>query len=173
MKQLNIFEVQSAPVKLLVKRKAGSTWSLFIDGASRKNPGESGAGVYVLKNDIIAFRKGYYLGHKTNNQAEYLALLLGIFYCKKHMLPEDFVCIISDSELLIKQMKGMYKVKNPELRKYFDIACMLLQHIQHSFKHVLREKNQEADALANEGIDKRAHPPQEFLAILDIYEAPL
>jgi ribonuclease HI len=170
MKQLNMFEINIAPVALLPKKKSGARWHVYIDGASRKNPGESGAGIYVLKNDMVVFRKGYYLGHKTNNQAEYLALLLGIFYCKKHIAPEDTLYIISDSELLIKQMKGMYKVKNIELRKYFEIACILLQHIQHSFKHVLREKNQEADALANEGIDKRTHPPQAFLTLLDTYE---
>ena len=171
MKQLDIFE-SNLPLTSPKKEKR-VVWKLFVDGASRKNPGKSGAGVYVLKDGMVVFRKGYYLGHKTNNQAEYLALLLGVFYCKKHMLPGDTLCMISDSELLIKQMQGIYKVKNAELKKYFDIVVTLLKDMHYSFAHVMREKNQEADALANDGIDKQTPPPHEFLAILSKYDIPL
>ncbi len=142
------------------------TWKLFIDGASRKNPGNAGAGVYLMKNDEIIFRKGFFLGCKTNNQAEYLALLLGIFYAKKYVQPKDLLTIFSDSELLVKHMKGEYKIRNAELKLLFDFAFVLLDGLHYSFCHVLREYNVHADALANEGIDKKIKIPQEFFTLL-------
>ncbi|MGE0010084.1 MAG: ribonuclease HI family protein [Candidatus Babeliales bacterium] len=144
----------------------GSRWTLFIDGASRKNPGIAGAGVYLLKDDMPNFQKGFYLGHKTNNQAEYLALLLGIFHAKEHLKKVDALYIISDSELLIKQMKGEYKVKNQPLKELFDIAHLLLKDVSYTLCHVRREKNIEADELANVGIDKKGKVPESFIALL-------
>lgn len=147
----------------------GARWTLFIDGASRKNPGLAGAGVYLLKDDMPSFQKGFYLGHKTNNQAEYLALLLGIFHAKEHLKKIDALYIISDSELLIKQMKGEYKVKNLELKELYTLAHVLLKEISYTLCHVRRENNIEADELANAGIDKKGKVPESFKTLLQTH----
>ena len=81
MTQLTILGDCSDPIR--EPKKESTTWKLFIDGASRNNPGRSGAGVYLLKNEKPVYQEGFYLGIKTNNEAEYLALLLGVFSCKK------------------------------------------------------------------------------------------
>ncbi len=147
-------------------KAGGVRWVLFIDGASRKNPGLAGAGVYLLKDDMPSFQKGFYLGYKTNNQAEYLALLLGIFHAKEHFAKSDALYIMSDSELLIKQMKGEYRVKNLELKQLYDVAHDFLKDTRYTLCHVRRENNVEADALANVGIDKRGKMPEAFIAVL-------
>jgi len=171
MKQLNIFD-ECIPEKIPHKR--GSViWKLFVDGASRKNPGIAGGGLYLLKNDEPFYQKGFFLGHKTNNQAEYLALLLGIFIVKKSMDLHDSLYIVSDSELLIKHLKGEYKVKNPDLKKLFDLAFILLAGVHYSFCHVLREYNTQADQMANDGIDKRIKVPEEFIKILHAHHISL
>lgn len=164
MNQLNLFQ-ECIPAAHDDKHK-GIQWKLFVDGASRNNPGPSGAGIYITKNDIPFFKKGYFLGTKTNNQAEYLALLLGILQCKKHHTGKDKLYVFSDSELMIKHIKGEYKIKNPELKKLFTFAFTLLEGMNYSFCHVLREFNQEADAMANHGIDKKGKVPEEFKALL-------
>src|SRR5437868_5008693 len=107
MKQLDVFESNPS---------TKNVWTLFVDGASRNNPGPSGAGIYIVKNNILVIKRGYYLGIKTNNQAEYLALLLGLFILMEHREAEDQVRIISDSQLLVRQLVGMYKVRHPHLQ---------------------------------------------------------
>lgn len=168
MKQLNLFaECHPKPVK----PKHGAQWKLFVDGASRKNPGLAGAGIYILKNDIVVFNKGFFLGNKTNNQAEYLALMLGIFFCKKQLdAVNDTLLIFSDSELLVKQLTGQYRVKNEQLKALQHLALELLKDISYSICHILRAYNQEADALANQGIDKKAKPPESFITFLNRHE---
>lgn len=147
-------------------KEGGLRWTLFIDGASRNNPGHAGAGVYLLKDDMPSIKKGFYLGFKTNNQAEYLALLLGIFHAKQHLAKTDTLYIMSDSELLIKQMMGLYRVKNQPLKELFDIAQILLKDARYTLCHVRREQNTQADELANVGIDKRGKIPEAFTALL-------
>lgn len=148
-------------------------WALFVDGASKGNPGPAGAGVYILKNRKPFLKKGFYLQEKTNNEAEYLALLIGIFFLKSHVLPGQRVRVVSDSELLIKQMKGLYKVKKPELQALHLIAKTELAALKVDFEHVLREKNTHADALANEGVDKKISLPLTFLDLLRTYDVYL
>lgn len=149
--------------------KQSHYWKLYIDGASRNNPGLAGVGLYILKDDQPVAKKGFFVGIKTNNQAEYLALLLGVFYLKHHIKKGDVVLIISDSELLVKQIKGMYRVKSPELSRLFIVAQQLLQDISYDIGHVLREENKIADALANQGIDRKVHVPDDFLTLLKNY----
>ena len=144
-------------------------WKLYIDGASRNNPGLSGVGLYILKDEQPVEKQGFFVGIKTNNQAEYLALLLGIFYLKHHIKKGDVVLIISDSELLVKQIKGKYRVKSPELSRFFVIAQQLLHDISYDIGHVLREENKVADALANQGIDRKVRVPDDFLTLLKNY----
>src|SRR5579872_1960103 len=94
-----------------------SVWTLFVDGASRNNPGPSGAGMYIEKDGVLVIKDGYFLGIKTNNQAEYLALLLGLFMVAEHMHGKDQLRIISDSQLLVRQLMGVYKVRQPHLQR--------------------------------------------------------
>jgi ribonuclease HI len=137
----------------------------FTDGAARGNPGHGGIGV-VLKDQtgkVLAKEKDY-LGKVTNNVAEYAALLACIEKVKALLAEKNgFTCsrlvIHSDSELLVRQMNGEYKVKNRVLKEFFGQVQDALQSAQFEFaiKHIPREKNREADALANESIDEQMH----------------
>lgn len=137
-------------------------WYLYVDGASRSNPGPSGAGIYLTKEHDPIEQRGFYLGTKTNNQAEYLALLIGLYYAQKHVSAHDILIVISDSELLIKQLKGIYAVRNPMLKDLYALVQQKLFCFNYKLTHVLREKNTHADALANKGIDKKIALPQEI-----------
>ncbi|MFH1890012.1 MAG: ribonuclease HI family protein [Candidatus Kuenenbacteria bacterium] len=128
---------------------------IYTDGGARGNPGPAGAGVVFMneKGEVLnCFKK--YLGKATNNIAEYSAVVLALEEAKKRGVEEiDFFL---DSELIVKQMKGEYKVKNPELGKLF----IKVYNLKHSFKnvsfnHIVREKNKLADKLVNEVIDAR------------------
>ena len=165
--QRSIFDIIMDPFRTPVY-----DWELFVDGASRGNPGPAGAGIYLCKGGKEFFGKGFYLQEKTNNQAEYLALLLGIFFLKREFEPGQKVRIVSDSELLIKQMQGLYQVKKPELKVLNRIAQQELSLLNPIFEHVMRENNKQADVFANEGIDKKQSLPLKFLDILrahDVY----
>ncbi len=129
--------------------------TIYTDGASRGNPGLAGAGA-VLKSDDgrVLARVARFLGEMTNNMAEYTALLVGLQEAQKAGAEE--VQIRSDSELLVRQLNGQYKVKNDNLRDMHGSAMDLLS----SFKgweaaHIPRSRNKEADQLANEAIDRR------------------
>lgn len=146
------------------------TWHIFVDGASRNNPGPSGAGIFIRQDDETIAKYGFYLGKKTNNQAEYLSLLLALFIAKKEIaklkttLPK--LLIHSDSELMVKQIKGIYRVRNEKLIPLKQIAMMLLLDQPFTIKHILRDKNQIADALANKGIDSKRKLPVSFIAFM-------
>lgn len=130
------------------------TMHAYIDGASRGNPGESGVGI-ILKNEEgqVLHAVGGYIGKTTNNVAEYTALI----ECLQRA--QGFACtklvVHSDSELLVKQIQGAYRVRNEGLRKYFQRVQRLKQTLPFSFEvhHVPREQNRDADMLANSGID--------------------
>jgi ribonuclease HI len=126
---------------------------IYTDGASRGNPGKSGYG-YIIYRDKVLIEKNYgYLGVKTNNQAEYIALFEAVkslvkYNCKK-------VKILMDSQLIVRQLKGIYRVKNEKLRKYYNKINELLNNIDNvQFVHIDRENNSEADKLANKAIDE-------------------
>ena len=145
-------------------------WEVFVDGASRNNPGPAGAGIYITKDNAKIIKDGFYLGKKTNNQAEYLALTLALFLLNKELEKQEeqktSITITSDSELLIKQMNGEYKVKNPELGRIKGLIDQLLEEKNCKFKHVLREENVIADKLANNGIDDKKKLPARFIDLL-------
>jgi len=141
-------------------------WKLFVDGAARKNPGPAGAGFHIVHEHKTIKKAGFYLGTKTNNQAEYAALLLGLYFVKKLIGPHDHVDIISDSELLVKQLKGDYRVRHPELKPLYDVAKIWLHDMHYTVKHVLREFNVVADEMANKGIDEKIAVPPAFKALL-------
>lgn len=129
---------------------------IHTDGGSRGNPGPSALGVVVTTPDgEVVAAYGEYLGEMTNNQAEYLALLSGVR--KVVALGGERIKVFMDSELIIKQMKGEYRVKNKELGKiYIKVHNELVHFKKFSFTHVRREKNKEADAEVNKILDKEA-----------------
>ncbi|MCX5922484.1 MAG: ribonuclease HI family protein [Candidatus Dependentiae bacterium] len=171
MKQLKLFD--NDPHEQSTKKTEPAHWKLFIDGASRNNPGPSGAGIYILKDSELFQKHGFYLGSKTNNQAEYFALLLGLFIVKQHMQLHDTIHIISDSQLLVRQIKGEYRVKNEDLKTLHKFAKHLLHEMHAQMFHVLRIDNQEADEMANYGIDKKVKPPQAFIAMIKQHDVSL
>ncbi len=125
---------------------------LYVDGASRGNPGLGGAGAYLIDeegHEIFRLRK--YLGTVTNNIAEYSALLLGLKEAHKRKLKE--ISVFSDSELLVRQIHGFYQVKNVILKKKHEEVMKILKSFKYTISHVRREKNKVADQLANEAID--------------------
>ena len=123
----------------------------------------------IFKESTVVQREGYYLGIKTNNQAEYMGLLIGVWLAKKSMGPKDHLAIFSDSELMVRQLRGIYKVKNPELQKCFSLAKHLLDGVSCRVQHVLRAQNAHADEMANKGVDTRNAVPEEFLLLLASY----
>ena len=143
-----------------------SQWTLYTDGASRNNPGPSGAGIYLLKDGQTVSKEGFFLGNKTNNQAEYLALLIGLHFLKRYSSAGDGIRIASDSELLVKQLKGEYKVRHPDLKPLYKIAHAMVSELNAQIMHVVRSDNVEADKLANLGIDKKKPVPQAFITLL-------
>ncbi|HZI55173.1 MAG TPA: ribonuclease HI family protein [Verrucomicrobiae bacterium] len=127
-----------------------------IDGGARGNPGPSAYGVVVrnAKGEIIA-ELSEYLGNQTNNFAEYSGLLAALEFAVREKHPS--LRVISDSELMVKQMKGQYKVKNPGLLELYTRARSLVRKLEHfSIEHVLRAQNRDADRLVNEVLDSRA-----------------
>lgn len=127
----------------------------YTDGGARGNPGPSGIGVVLMNEaaDVKEAEISEYLGHGTNNQAEYTALLRCLEKAKE--LQAGTVHVRLDSELVVKQMSGEYKVKNAELQKLFLKIWNLRQEFKKvTFEHVRREFNKEADRLANEAMDR-------------------
>jgi ribonuclease HI len=132
-----------------------SRLSVYIDGASRGNPGRAGAGVWIADQDgkrLVEICR--YLGYKTNNEAEYWALLLGLKEAKR--LGGEAIRVLTDSELVARQVNGLYRVRNPNLKSLYQAVVENLKSFS-SFEivSVPRERNREADRLANQAIDRR------------------
>jgi ribonuclease HI len=124
-----------------------------VDGASKGNPGESGIGVAIFDKDSNLINEACdYLGVATNNIAEYKALIFGIKLSVEYNARR--VLFKSDSELMVKQIKGEYKVKNAQLKLLFTEAQSLFKKLPNwKIMHVPREENKEADLLANKGVE--------------------
>ena len=132
------------------------TLHAFTDGASRGNPGESGIGILVKDgNDEILFSLNGYIGTTTNNVAEYRALLT--LLQKMAGMTCTHLVVHSDSELMVRQVNGKYKVRDRELRKYYQQVLSAISSLPFTveLKHIPREENRDADRLANLGIDTR------------------
>ena len=143
-------------------KEEGAVWELFVDGASRNNPGKAGAGVLLLKNGKEIVAKGFYLGIVSNNQAEYGALAIGIFFCKQLLAGSDELLIYSDSQLVVRQIRGEYRVKHPQLKEFYLCVHEHLKSLDYTIHHIAREKNSIADKLANKGIDSATPLPTGF-----------
>lgn len=126
-----------------------------IDGGSRGNPGPAGYGVHIRRDDgtIVELKQSIALA--TNNVAEYRGLLAALRWAAEHGIRT--LHVRSDSELLVRQMKGEYRVKNPGLQPLYEEARVLVRQIGRvTFEHVRRELNKDADRLANEAMDEAA-----------------
>ncbi len=127
---------------------------LMIDGAARGNPGPAGAGVVLKGAGDRDIQEGVFIGEATNNVAEYSALIHGLELARKIGLRD--LLVQSDSQLLVRQMKGEYRVKNENLKKLFAKAQETASHFDNvSYLHVPREKNRQADSLANMAVDAK------------------
>lgn len=126
------------------------------DGGARGNPGPSGIGVVVEdEHGKVLEEHAKFLGIKTNNQAEYEAAILGLQRAKH--LGATSVGVFADSELLVKQASGIYKVKHENMKPLFaELKALMFQIGSVKFTHVRREKNTHADALSNQAMDEGA-----------------
>ena len=125
------------------------------DGGSRGNPGPAAGGVHIVTPER-EYIFGYSFGKMTNNQAEYWALISGLESLKKVLKPEQIteLTIIMDSEVVVKQMLGEYKVKDEVLQRLHALVKRLVQRFPMvKFSHALREKNVEADLAVNQVLD--------------------
>jgi len=126
---------------------------IYVDGASRGNPGQAGIGVILVVDGGVK-RLSEYIGFKTNNEAEYMALIRGLETALE-MGVRDAV-VYSDSQLLVQQLRGSYRVRSRRLKRLYERALELISQLA-SFQiiHVNRSENMEADRLANQAIDKK------------------
>jgi len=140
---------------------------IHIDGGARGNPGPAGAGI-VIRTDSgnLVHEAGYYLGHQTNNAAEYYALIRALERASR--CAAQPLAVYSDSELLVRQITGAYEVKSPRLADlYRQVQLLLLRIGGWSLRHVAREENRRADELANLAIDQ-----QRDVIVFDIEGVP-
>jgi ribonuclease HI len=135
--------------------ESGYQLILYIDGASRGNPGRAGAGIWITDGEGKKISEvSRYLGHKTNNEAEYWALLLGLKEAKR--LGGEALQIFTDSELVERQIKGVYRVKDLDLKALHKIVIENLKRFSSfEIESIPREENKEADRLASQAIRRR------------------
>lgn len=129
---------------------------IYTDGAARGNPGPAGVGVVILDSTgNIKKELSEYIGEETNNVAEYQAIIAGLKSAKE--FAPDIINIFSDSQLVIRQLTGEYRVRSQRLKPYYKQAKNLLNCFSdYNLQHIGRENNQEADRLANIGVDQAA-----------------
>jgi ribonuclease HI len=140
---------------------AGASAVANVDGGSRGNPGPAGYGVRIEREDGTIVELKEALPRATNNVAEYNGLLAALRWAAEHGVRT--LHVKADSELLVKQMRGEYRVKNPGLQPLYEEARALVKRIGRvTFEHVRREFNKDADRLANEAMDEAAKANAEF-----------
>lgn len=126
---------------------------VYVDGASRGNPGDAGIGIVMLdENGNVVKEMSDYIGQTTNNIAEYTALITALKEALEMGCEE--IEVFSDSELMVKQINGQYQIKNEGIKRLYSQVVQLMKEFRSfSINHVRREYNKRADELANEGID--------------------
>jgi ribonuclease HI len=144
-------------------RPASSDWiDAHCDGGARGNPGPAGYGALIQNHEgMVLAELSEFLGMRTNNYAEYSGLLGCLQYALDHHHPR--LRVVSDSELMVKQIQGKYQVKSPDLKPLYDEAKRRIAKLEaFEITHALRHKNKDADRLANDAMDrgmKRPHAP--------------
>ena len=136
---------------ILKKLKSHSKrYTMFVDGAADLHSKTAGIGGVIYQDDVELFTFSKYLDGATNNEAEYESLIFGLESLQKLSITN--VNIFSDSELVVKQINGLYKVKNDRMKNLHKKSILLLSKLENwSFNHVLRDKNKVADSLASKG----------------------
>jgi len=156
-------------MSLFAHDKSSSDWiHAHCDGGSRGNPGPSGFGAVITDASGKPLAElSEFLGIRTNNYAEYCGLLAVLEWAAKH--GQRRLKVVSDSELMVKQIQGKYKVKSPELKNLWDLANGRIRQLDaFEISHALRHKNKAADALANQAMDRGMRrnvglPPEEIV----------
>jgi ribonuclease HI len=153
----------TAPTLFAESPRPTADWiNAHCDGGARGNPGPAGYGA-LLQDDqgMVVAELSEFLGMRTNNYAEYSGLLGCLQYALDHNHPR--LRVVSDSELMVKQIQGKYQVKSPDLKPLYEEAKRRIAKLQaFEISHALRHKNKDADRLANEAMDrgmKRPHAP--------------
>lgn len=130
------------------------------DGGSRNNPGPAAVGVYASSENKEVFTISHYLGIATNNEAEYQGVIYALKYLKENQISAEKTTFVLDSELIVKQITGVYKVKQDHLQSLKNQVLALIAELSDSnlikdltFVNVLREKNKDADKLVNQALD--------------------
>jgi len=146
--------------------------TLMFDGGSRGNPGPSGVGVVLSAQDGTSLvTLGRYIGVATNNVAEYMGVIIGLEQAQK--LGARKVIIRGDSELIIKQLRGEYRVRHPDMQKLHTRAMVLIKTFENvTITHNLRDKNELADKLANLAMDRRTDVTDADPAAIKMQAAP-
>lgn len=141
--------------------------TLYVDGASRGNPGKGGLGVFAFQGSPSStiLSEGVFFGKITNNVAEYAALAYALHLLKEQQTTAP-IHVHADSLLLIKQVTGEYRVRNANLMRWHSLIMLLKHSLSCTFTHVRREKNKQADALANQGVDLKTLPQTSFIELL-------
>jgi ribonuclease HI len=150
-----LFRSLEKPLKSKEEKSRDTEAEIFSDGASSGNPGHAGIGVVIrrINQPEKNYRISEYIGITTNNVAEYSALLRGLK--KAHALNLKKIAVYIDSELLVKQLKGIYRVKSEALRPlWYETQNILNQFETFSISHIRREMNKEADLLAKKAAKK-------------------
>jgi ribonuclease HI len=142
-------------------KAGGAGWiSAHCDGGARGNPGPAGYGAHIVdeKGQVLA-ELSEFLGFRTNNFAEYSGLLGCLQWALDHH--HTHLRVVSDSELMVKQIQGKYKVNSPDLRPLWEEARRRIAQLEgFQITHALRHKNKDADRLANEAMDRGMKRPQ-------------
>lgn len=136
----------------------GKRLKIYCDGGARGNPGPAGVGVVIINSAGEERRFKKFIGKKTNNQAEYEAVLYALEIVVSEYKNPSRIDFFLDSELVVNQLEGNYKIKNEDLgRLLIKIRNMMIEHNwQATFNHIPREKNHHADKLVNQAIDEAA-----------------
>jgi len=145
-------------------------FTLYFDGCSKGNPGPAGAGAVIYENDIESWGSCYYIGRKkTNNEAEYSALIFGLESAIKHNILN--LSVYGDSLLVINQINKIYKVKQSNLCELYEKVIELKKHFNYiEFNHVVRKNNKRADELANLALEFLEYPDEEYERLSSVEE---
>lgn len=132
--------------------------TIYTDGGARNNPGPAGAGIVIKEGEKVICEVGQYLGEQTNNWAEYEAVAIALGKAHEFLLRDRDIEFRLDSKLVVEQLNGKWKIKEPALKQQATKIRTLLQSFgPTTFVHIPREENAEADALVNEAIDNAGH----------------